>query len=74
MLAATLKKTFDKYFEAPIEAWADFAKLCKIVCFKKVEIIKKHDTEEQYFYFILSGSAGLFLWKEKFFVCLDFSF
>lgn len=74
MLAATLKKSFDQYFEAPIEAWSDFAKQCELVRFEKDEIIKKHDTFEQYFYFIISGSAGLFLWKENNFVCLDFSF
>ena len=74
MLAKTLKSSFDKYFEAPIEAWQDFAKHCQSVSFKKDEIIKAHDTAEQYFYFILSGSAGLFLWKENNFVCLDFAF
>jgi len=61
MLAKTLKSSFDQYFEAPIEAWQDFAKHCQSVSFRKDEIIKVHDTAEQYFYFILSGSAGLFL-------------
>lgn len=74
MLTQILKKSFDPYFEAPIEAWQDFAKHCKSVSFKKDEVIKAHDTSELYFYFILSGSAGLFLWKENNFVCLDFAF
>lgn len=74
MLAHTLKKSFDKYFDAPIEAWLDFAKHCETINFKKEEVIKAHDTAEQYFYFVLKGSAGLFLWKENNFVCLDFAF
>ena len=74
MLVEILKKSFDKYFEAPIEAWSDFANFCEPVSFEKDEIIKKQDTTEKYFYFILSGSAGLFLWKENNFVCLDFAF
>ena len=74
MLAETIKKSFDNYFEAPIEAWIEFAKFCEPVSFLKDDIIKKQDTVEKYFYFILSGSAGLFLWKENNFVCLDFAF
>ena len=74
MLAGILKKSFDKYFNAPIEAWADFANLCQPVSFEKDQIIKKEDTTEKYFYFILKGSAGIFLWKENNFVCLDFAF
>jgi len=74
MIEETLKKSFDKYFEAPIEAWVEFAALCEPVTYEKDEIIKKEDTIEKYFYFIISGSAGLFLWKENNFVCLDFAF
>lgn len=74
MLAEILKKSFDKYFEAPVEAWIDFANFCKPVTFEKEEIIKHEDTTEKYFYFILSGSAGIFLWKESNYVCLDFAF
>jgi CRP-like cAMP-binding protein len=74
MLALILKKSFDRFFEAPIEAWQDFAKKCKSVSFKKDEVIKAYDTAEQNFYFIMYGSAGLFLWKENNFVCLDFAF
>jgi CRP-like cAMP-binding protein len=74
MLAKTLKKSFDQYFDAPLEAWQDFAKHCQSVNFKKDEVIKLQDSTEQYFYFILNGSAGLFLWKGNNFVCLDFAF
>ncbi len=73
-IANQLKKSFDTYFEAPIEAWIDFAKCCEPIQFKKDEIIKEVGTKERFFYFILKGSAGIFLWKENNFVCLDFAF
>jgi CRP-like cAMP-binding protein len=69
-----LKKSFDKYFDAPLETWIKFAKLCDNVTFEKEEIIKKSNTRERYFYFILKGSAGIFLWGKSNFVCVDFAF
>lgn len=72
--AARLKKSFDTFYRAPIEAWLEFANLCESIEFQKDEIIKKENALERYFYFILKGSAGLFLWKENNFVCLDFAF
>jgi CRP-like cAMP-binding protein len=74
MLAEILKKSFDKYFNAPIEAWKEFAEFCEPVSFAKDEIIKPQNTKEKYFYFIIKGSAGIFLWKENNCVCLDFAF
>ncbi len=74
MLAEILKKSFDKYFDAPIEAWQEFAELCEPISFAKDEIIKPQHTIEKYFYFIITGSAGIFLWKENNSVCLDFAF
>lgn len=72
--ADILKNSFDKYFEAPIEAWAEFARYCHPITFSKDQIIKADHTREMYFYFIIKGSAGIFLWKENNFVCLDFIF
>ena len=74
MIAETLKKSFDKYFNAPIETWKEFAEFCEPVTFAKDEIIKHQNTTEKYFYFIIKGSAGIFLWKQNNFVCLDFAF
>ncbi|MFN4082991.1 MAG: Crp/Fnr family transcriptional regulator [Bacteroidia bacterium] len=74
MLALNLKKSFDQYYEAPIEAWKEFEDYCEPVSFKKEEIIKAQDTHEKFFYFILKGSAGIFLIKDNNFVCLDFAF
>lgn len=74
MLAEILKTSFDRYFNAPIEAWEEFAKFCEPVTFKKDQIIKRQGTTEQYFHFIIKGGAGVFLWKENNFVCLDFAF
>ena len=69
MLAQILKTSFDQYFDAPVEAWKDFANLCEPIHFEKDEVMKPQDKTEKYFYFILEGSAGLFLWKENNFCC-----
>lgn len=69
-----LKATFDVFFEAPIKAWEDFAEKCEVVYFKKDEVIKSQNSNEKFFYFIIKGSIGIFLWKENNFVCLDFAF
>lgn len=74
MLAEILKKSFEKYFNAPIEAWKEFAEFCEPINFAKDGIIKHQNKKEKYFYFIIKGSAGIFLWKENNFVCLDFAF
>jgi CRP-like cAMP-binding protein len=71
MIAERLKKSFDRYFEAPIEAWRSFASFCELVRFKKNEIIKPYGQSEKYGYFILSGSGGVFIWKENNYMCLD---
>lgn len=69
-----LKNTFDTFFNAPIETWDEFVSHCEVVQFKKDEVIKAENSKERYFYFILKGSVGIFLWKENNFVCLDFAF
>jgi signal-transduction protein with cAMP-binding, CBS, and nucleotidyltransferase domain len=59
--AEVLKKAFDPFFPAPIEAWEQFGNYCEKVFFKKDEIIKAEHTKEKYFYFIIKGSAGIFI-------------
>lgn len=71
MIAARLKTTFDKFYSAPVEVWEQFAEFCELVNFKKNEIIKNANTIERNGYFILTGSAGLFVWKGAQNVCLD---
>jgi CRP-like cAMP-binding protein len=71
MIEYRLKASFDKYMVAPLEAWKNFADLCEIVHFKKNEIIKPYGLPEKFGYFILSGSGGVFIWKENNYVCLD---
>lgn len=71
MIEHRLKASFDPYFEAPLEAWKAFAGLCDLVKFRKNEIIKRYGQPERFGYFILSGSGGVFLWKENHYVCLD---
>ncbi len=69
-----LKSSFDAFYEAPKEAWENFASKCEVVSFKKGEVIKAQHSLEHYFYYIINGSVGIFLWKENNFVCLDFAF
>lgn len=71
MIANRLKAAFDRYFDAPLIAWKGFADLCELVHFKKNELIKRSGETEKYGYFILSGSGGVFVWKENNYVCLD---
>lgn len=73
-LAERLKCSFDRFFDAPTAAWEEFAGLCAEVRFAQDEVIKRERTAERYFSFILSGSAGIFLWKGNQDVCLDFAF
>lgn len=71
MIEKLLKNSFDKYYKAPLEAWKVFAELCELITFKKNEIIKRDGNAEKYGYFIISGSGGVFIWKENNYVCLD---
>ncbi|MBK8655212.1 MAG: Crp/Fnr family transcriptional regulator [Haliscomenobacter sp.] len=74
MIAERLRRSFSAYFEAPLEAWRQFANLCELVRFQKNEILKPSDQVERYGYFILEGSGGVFVWKENNYVCLDLMF
>lgn len=52
MLAEILKKSFDIYFEAPIQAWEEFAELCKPVrlfCLDSSNRKLSLHTESKYF-------------------------
>lgn len=69
-----LKQSFDKYVEAPLAAWTEFAGRCELVTFRKNEVIKKAGDTERYGYFILKGGGGVFLWKENNHVCLDLTY
>jgi len=67
-----LKKIFDKFYEAPIEAWRSFVDLCERVEFKKNEKIKDAGKRHAFGYFLIEGTVGLFVVKENKRVCLDF--
>jgi hypothetical protein len=42
-----LKKSFDVFYSAPVEAWGDFAANCELVYFKKNEIIKIQNSTDK---------------------------
>lgn len=74
MSAEILKAAFDPYYNAPLEAWQNFAKQCETISYPKDYIIKEAEEREKYIHFMIKGCAGVFLWKESNFVCLDFAF
>jgi CRP-like cAMP-binding protein len=69
--AETIKKTFDPYFNAPLEAWKSFADLGEVIVTTKDQILKNPDTTEKYLSFILKGCGGILLWNNSNFVCID---
>jgi len=71
MLAEIIKKSFDKYYDAPVEAWERMVSLCEEVTFNKNEIIKDSHSIAKYGYFLLQGSVGLFVWHKNNRVCTD---
>ena len=62
MPAEILKKAFDPFYNAPLEAWEQFASFCELVEFEKNEVIKPSNTKALYGYFLLEGSVGIFVW------------
>lgn len=66
-----LKEAFDPYYDAPLESWRNFAKLCEEVSYKKKTIIKEAHRTEKYGYFLLRGATGTFVWKKNNYVCLN---
>ncbi|MFY0675332.1 MAG: Crp/Fnr family transcriptional regulator [Bacteroidia bacterium] len=70
-IAQELKAAFDQFFEAPIDAWKGFASVCELIEFRKNTVLKHENEAEHFMYFILQGSAGVFLFKDEHFVCLD---
>lgn len=70
-LAENFKKTFDIYFNAPIEIWETFAERGQVIETAKNEVIKKYSERENYFYFILKGSGGIMLFQNNNYLCID---
>ena len=59
MIEYRLKMTFDKYYEAPIEAWKYFVDMCEEMSFDKNERIKESGKRDSYGYFLLEGAVYL---------------
>ena len=73
-LVTMLKESFDGHFQAPVEAWAEYASYCEIIEAENETILKRKNRPETNFYFIISGCVGLFLPTRSNDVCLDFAF
>jgi CRP-like cAMP-binding protein len=70
-IAQRLKSRFDPYFEAPLEVWQTFAEYGELTEVPKHTVLKPHGFAEKYFYFILKGSGGIFLFNHQNDVCID---
>jgi CRP-like cAMP-binding protein len=71
MIEKKVKEFFDPYTDIPIEAWYGFSKYLKPFQFKKNELLKQTGSNENYLHLILSGSAGLFVYKDGHDICID---
>ena len=71
ILAERIKRIFDPYFSAPLQAWITFTEMGEIIQTKKEQILKENNTTENYLSFILKGSGGILLWNKNNFVCID---
>jgi signal-transduction protein with cAMP-binding, CBS, and nucleotidyltransferase domain len=74
MITKQLKQIFDPYLNLDIKVWENFEKLGEVKVFPKETILKAANTTEKYFNLILQGSGGIFLWKQRNFVCIDIGF
>jgi CRP-like cAMP-binding protein len=70
-LAEVFKKTFDPFFNAPIQIWETFAESGQVINIAKNEVIKNYGEREKYFYFILKGSGGIMLFHNNNYLCID---
>lgn len=66
-----VKQIFDPYFEAPLEIWESFATYMVQNSYGKNEIIKETNKRENSLHIITKGSAGIFIWKENYPLCID---
>jgi len=71
MIEQKIKQFFDPYVDIPLEAWKGFVSYLKPFNFRKNEILKEPNKDETYLHFVISGSAGLFLYKEGHDICID---
>ncbi len=70
-VAKILMKSFEPFFQAPIEVWQSFVDKGTLINTSKDEIIKSAGKIERYFYFIIEGSGGILLWNNNNYVCID---
>ncbi len=73
MISKILKKHFDSIINLELEIWENFAKLGKVNSYLNETTIKKSNTTEKYFNFLIEGSGGNLIWNKNNFICTDFS-
>jgi CRP-like cAMP-binding protein len=71
MTAELLKNAFDLFYPFPLSFWKGIDELGETITVGREQTIKEHDKTEQYLYYIIEGSGGIFLWNNNNFVCSD---
>lgn len=73
-VAEKIKSSFDKYYQAPLIAWEEFAKSGELLNVPKETVLKENNTVEKYNNYIIKGCGGIFLWGKNNVVCIDIVF
>ena len=73
-VAEKIKRSFDKYYQAPLPAWEEFAKAGEVLNVPKETVIKENNTVEKYNNYIIKGCGGILLWSKNNVVCIDIVF
>ena len=73
-IALQIKHFFEPYFDAPPQAWENFANYLSPTRFSKNENIKFSGAIEHHLHFIQQGSVGVFLHTDNHDICVDVAF
>jgi CRP-like cAMP-binding protein len=69
-----LKQTLAPYFNTPKELISTLIKEGEFIYADKDQILKHRNTTAQFLYFIMQGSGGVLIMKNKKFACIDLSY
>ena len=70
-IAVKIKFFFDQFYQAPINVWEEFTSFLLPKSFSKNTVIKNSNEKANFFYFIIKGSAGIFVPRNNIDACID---
>lgn len=73
MVGEILKKYFDVIINLELEIWENFVALGSVETYHKEQLLKRCNTTEKYFNFLIEGSGGNLIWNKNNFVCTEIS-